>query len=137
MSLELLLGRAQRGPSGACALRRRSSSTRPARAWHHVWAAAALFALCSSASLAATVEVRPLVSADDAEESTTGAMYLNSGDLEFFLDGTTQQIVGVRWPAVAIPQGATITTAWVQFYTDEAQSEATTLTIRAQAIDNA
>jgi len=131
MSLELMLGRAQRGPSGACTHRRRFHS------WHAASAVLALLALTATASLAATVDVRPLVSADDAEEATSGGMYLNSGDLEFFVDGATQQMVGIRWPAVAIPQGATITSAWVQFYTDEAQSEPTTLTIRAQAVDNA
>jgi PKD repeat protein len=42
----------------------------------------------------------------------------------------------MRWTALAIPPGATITAAWVQFAAKAAQSEATTLTLRGQAADN-
>ena len=47
------------------------------------------------------------------------------------------QVVGIRFAGVAIPQGATITAAYIQFQADETQSEATALTFQAEAIDNA
>lgn len=83
-----------------------------------------------------TVERRISVSSDDAEESATGSLSLTSTDLELVYDKTLQK-VGLRFPDLAIPAGATITSAWVQFQTDEKQSETTSLTIRAQAADNA
>jgi PKD repeat protein len=82
------------------------------------------------------VELRPLASADDAEQTPTGSMYLNSSDLEMVMDATAQT-VGLRWPGLTIPKGATITAAWIQFTAEESQTEATQLTIRAQAADNA
>ena len=63
-------------------------------------------------------------------------MYLNSSDLELVYDGSNQT-VGLRFGALPIPNGATVTRAYVQFATDEAQMEATTLLLRGQAADNA
>ena len=68
----------------------------------------------------------------DAEESAAGAMYLNSSDLEFVNDGFNSagnQTVGMRFNAVTIPRGATITRAYVQLQVDETGSTATSLTI--------
>jgi uncharacterized protein YjiK len=76
-----------------------------------------------------------LAGADDAEEAASGTMYLSSSDLELVFDGSNQT-VGMRFGNVKVPQGATISTAWVQFMVDEAQSEATNLTVQGQAADN-
>jgi uncharacterized protein YjiK len=84
----------------------------------------------------ATVEVRVAASSDDAEESATGSVSLTSSDLELVFDGSNQT-VGMRFNVVAIPQGAQILNAYVQFKVDEVQSEATSLTIQGQAVDNA
>ena len=84
-----------------------------------------------------TVERRVATANDDAEQSASGSIYLDSGDLEFVTDGSNIQTVGMRWTALAIPQGATIRAAWIQFTADEAHSEATNLTLRAEASDNA
>lgn len=83
-----------------------------------------------------TVDRRIAAGSDDAEESATGSVGLTSSDVELVFDGSNQ-IVGLRFPNVTIAQGATISTAYVQFEADEAQSEATTLTIQGQAADNA
>ena len=61
---------------------------------------------------------------NDAEEKVVGGgMDIGSGDLELGYEGAmapeTLQIVGCRWVAVTIPQGATITEAWVQFSADD------------------
>ena len=87
-------------------------------------------------TVAATFEKRIAAGADDAEETATGTMDLASSDLELVQDVSTQK-VGLRFTTVSIPAGATIVNAWVQFVTDEVQSEATSLTIRGQAIANA
>ncbi len=83
------------------------------------------------------IDVPVRLSADDAEEvAATGAVQLNSSDLELVKD-TTEQVVGLRFSSVAIPAGSTITAAWVQFETDELSSAAVSLTVRAEATDNA
>ena len=77
-------------------------------------------------------------SANDAEQSAAGAVSLNSSDLELVNDGTAgDQTVGVRFENLALPVGAVIASADLQFSADEAQSETTALTLRAQAADNA
>jgi hypothetical protein len=72
---------------------------------------------------------------DDAEESAAGVMNLTSTDLDLTMDAT-QQTVGLRFNPVAVPQGATITSAYVRFWADETGSDATSLTFRGQAADN-
>ncbi len=77
-------------------------------------------------------------SANDAEQSAAGAVSLNSSDLELVNDGALgDQIVGVRFENLVLPPGAVIESAEIQFTADEAQSEATALTLRAQAADHA
>jgi hypothetical protein len=43
----------------------------------------------------------------------------------------------MRFPGVAVPRGAVIVNAWIQFQVDEAASGDTTLRLEAQAVDNA
>ena len=81
-------------------------------------------------------ERRVLIATDDAEEAAGGTVSLGSSDLELVFD-TSIQTVGIRFSAVNIPPNAVIQRAFVQFTADETQSEATNLTIRAQAIDDA
>lgn len=85
------------------------------------------------------VSVKVAARADDAEERvSTGAVVLNDTDLEMSSDGAVEQIVGLRFRNVQIPQGATITRAYVQFTVDQAvSSDATTLSITGQAANNA
>ncbi|MFM1769162.1 MAG: hypothetical protein RJA22_1691 [Verrucomicrobiota bacterium] len=76
--------------------------------------------------------------ADDAEEAADGTLSLASTDLELVRDGAAgDQLVGLRFPDLPIPQGALITNATLQFTADEAQSEATSLQISAEAADDA
>ena len=81
------------------------------------------------------IERRIDLGSDDVEESATGIFAATSSDLEMVFDKDNQQ-VGLRFPGLAIPAGATITKAYVQFEADEAQSEATALAIRGQSADN-
>lgn len=80
-------------------------------------------------------EARVAASSDDAEESSGGSVSLTSTDLELVLD-SSNQTVGMRFNGVAVPPGATITRAYVQFQVDEATVDATSLTVSGQAADN-
>jgi hypothetical protein len=70
-----------------------------------------------------TIRIKPITSSDDAEQNTgTGEMYLTSRDLElggYDWGGSFKQISAIRFPNVALPQGATITKAYIQFSVDE------------------
>ena len=66
-----------------------------------------------------TLDVSVSASSDDAEENTTnGRVNRGSSDLELVDEGSNQ-LVGMRFNGLNIPRGATITTASIQFHTDE------------------
>jgi hypothetical protein len=83
-----------------------------------------------------SLEVRVSASSDDAEERADGSITLTSSDLELVLESNVQT-VGMRFNGITIPQGANITSAFIQFQTDETTSDDTTLTIHGQAGGNA
>lgn len=84
-----------------------------------------------------TISVRVNASSDDAEQNlSTGTVVINSSDLELAVDVSASQLVGMRFNGIAIPAGATITSAYVEFETDVAWSTACSLTIQGQAADN-
>ena len=81
--------------------------------------------------------------ADDAEESVIGSpgdVYLDSSDLEMTDDsafGFPQQVVGLRFASVAVPQGAVIESAHVEFQADRDESGTTNLVLSLEASDSA
>jgi len=86
------------------------------------------------------VDIPIVESADDVEQSLeTGEMYLNSSDLELGQDlgYFGAQGVGLRFQMVGVPKDATITSATIEFQTDEVATQPTSLTIRGQAADDA
>ena len=88
-------------------------------------------------AVTAVVESRVSASADDAEQKVgSSSVDFTSSDLELVTDGSAQT-VGMRFAGLAIPPGAPIVDAWLQFQVDEANLDATALTIRAQASDDA
>lgn len=89
-----------------------------------------------SAQSSTVVTTRIAASTDDAEEGASGRVYRASTDLELVYDGS-RQTLGLRFTKVAVPQGATVTDAYIQFKTDEATSVSTVLTIRGQAVNSA
>ncbi len=93
-------------------------------------------ALAGSAA-AVTVEVRIAGSSDDAEQRDDGSVTVTSSDLELVEDGSDLQVVGLRFPGVVIPPGATIEQAWVQFETDEVQTGAAALTLEGETTPQA
>ncbi len=90
----------------------------------------------ASAAVRTSTERRVAASADDAEQSSSGSMSLTSSRLQLIHD-SSDQIVGMRWRNLGIPQGAVITGAYIQFFAAESQTEATSLVFRGQASDNA
>ena len=120
-----------------------SSNTINLKIWQvfPVWICFAIF-LCTSYNTSyaqtTTISVRVNSGNDDVEERTNnGSMYMNSSDLELTQDGSRQQLVGMRFLSVSIPQGAVITDAYIEFETDETNSGTTNLTFRAEDIDDA
>ncbi|MEE9344048.1 MAG: hypothetical protein V3U88_00410 [Methylococcales bacterium] len=88
--------------------------------------------------LQATLDVQVSASNDDAEENVANdKVKPGSSDLEFGDQGGKNQLVGMRFNDLGIPQGATITNAFIQFQVDETHSGASTLMIEGQATDNA
>jgi len=83
-----------------------------------------------------TLEVRVSSSSDDAEESASGSVSFTDMYLELVYDASNQ-IVGIRFRSLSIPQGATILNAYVQFQTASINTDVTSLTIQGQANDNA
>jgi Ca-dependent carbohydrate-binding module xylan-binding/K319L-like, PKD domain len=81
-------------------------------------------------------EVQVASGSDDAEESVSGYVRLTSSDLELVYTNSNQT-VGIRFNSVDVPHDATIVNAYVQFMVDETSSEATSLTIEGEDIDNA
>ena len=89
-------------------------------------------ALAAGPASAVTVEVRIAASSDDAEQMNTGAVTSDSSDLELVVDGSDVQLVGLRFPGIAIPPGAFIEQAWVQFQTDEVSTAAASIVIEGE-----
>ena len=79
-------------------------------------------------------QVSVSVGSDDAEENAADGSIgdLGSTDLELVHDGQ-DQVVGLRFQGVAIPAGATIVDAYIEFEVDEDDAEATSLTISGEA----
>ena len=80
------------------------------------------------------------ISTDDAEEDlATGVVNIYSSDLELsedFINGE-DQIIGIRFPNLTIPQGSTISSAYIEFEVDETSTIPTNLTFWAEDIDDA
>jgi len=75
---------------------------------------------------------------DDAEQNAgTGAMNLGSGDLDIVFTGGTQQIIGTRFQNVAIPPGASILSAEIEFDPDGSNATTTNVSVLGQASLNA
>lgn len=69
---------------------------------------------------------------DDVNEESDGDMKLSSDDLKL-----GKYMVGLRFQSIAIPQGATITEAYVTFTASSDKSDATSVRIYAEDTDDA
>jgi Tfp pilus tip-associated adhesin PilY1 len=83
-----------------------------------------------------TFEGWVLANEDDAEEDDSGGIDLYSGDLELITE-STDQIVGIRFQNIAVPQGGIIHNAYIEFDVDEDENtNPTNLDIYGEAQDN-
>lgn len=80
-------------------------------------------------------------SQDDAEEGTAAGsvLYYNNADLDLggWNVSANDNIVGIRFQDVAIPQGVTIHSAYLEFTANATNSETTNLVIEGEASDDA
>ena len=85
-----------------------------------------------------SIERRVATGNDDAEEDgTDGSISLTSSDLELVYAFPDDQVIGIRFTDVNIPQGADVTTAYIQFKVDEVSTGDCNLTIESEDVDNA
>jgi titin len=91
----------------------------------------------SHAEAASTFETRVLLSECDAEERSSGSVKLSSSDLELTTDGSRDQVVGICFQNVVVPQGSQISQAYIQFTVDETKNTDGTLSVYGQASDSA
>jgi len=74
-------------------------------------------------------------SSDDAEESASGSVSFTDDLLELVYN-LSNQIVGIRFKGLPIPQGSIIIDAYIQFYTAAVDTNQTSLVIFGQADAN-
>lgn len=78
---------------------------------------------------------------DDVEEDDTGNLDVGSSDLEMsndYSEGRLNQAIGLRFNSLNLNQGASVSSAYIEFAVDETSAtETTELTIKIQDIDNA
>lgn len=79
-----------------------------------------------------TLAVRVKASADDAEQNATGVSNINSTSLEMGELRGVSRWVGYRFDVGALPEGADITAAYIQYKAYAANSSSATHTWRAQ-----
>ena len=96
---------------------------------------------CSSKPLLNTQGVESLEaqvarSSDDAEQTPSGRIELTSSDLKLAWEFERELKVGVRFSDLALPAGATIESARLQFEVDEPSKGRTILIIRAEKQDS-
>ena len=98
-------------------------------------------ALMAQAQSNVTLTKSVATSTDDVEENvsgTAGSMYTNSSDLELMTDGSQTQKIGIRFTGMAIPQGATIQHAYIQFATKgDKNATSGAIVIKGEDTDNA
>ena len=85
------------------------------------------------ADISSSVTKRTAASADDAEQRTAGG----PGDFNDNLLDFGRNWIGLRFPGVTVPQNATITRAYMRFYSRTNTSRTTTYTIRGENSGNA
>lgn len=84
-----------------------------------------------------TYTQRIIQSSDDAEENLSGgSVDLTSTDVEMTRDGGIFQAVGLRFQDLPIPQGANITSAYVQFQARETETGTRVVTIVGEDEDD-
>ncbi len=80
-----------------------------------------------------SLDVSVIDGLDDAEETTSGGVNRSSKALDLGVF----PVIGMRFVGINIPQGATISNAYIQFKADKANSETSNFIIQAETSDDA
>ncbi len=95
-----------------------------------------LTVIVNAAGSAIIQEGRVSASGDDAEEYTdSGAVNIDSRDLEMAESNAKNRLVGMRFNDINIPKDATITQAYLQFQANDSNSKIAHLKITGEARD--
>ncbi|HPR31595.1 MAG TPA: sugar-binding protein [Prolixibacteraceae bacterium] len=89
--------------------------------------------------LSGEINIRVSQLSDDAEQNIITQQFWNtSSDLELAYDANPggDQIVGIRFQNVLVPEGANITKAYIQFQTDETSSGTVSLVVSGENTGN-
>jgi len=94
---------------------------------------------CTGVRASDTLQVHVSNGSDDVEENgNDGSIYFNSSDLELVNDGSRgDQVVGILFRNVQVPQGSFIQDAYIQFTVDEADLVTNTIHITQENADSA
>ncbi|MFK7993997.1 MAG: PKD domain-containing protein, partial [Granulosicoccus sp.] len=90
----------------------------------------------SSSTVLVSTQAAVVGSNNDAEQSPTGRMRITSSDLELVFDANGNQLVGLRFTDLEIPQGVEVVNAYLQFQADETHSISTNLNVVGEASDD-
>ncbi|MES2558383.1 MAG: alkaline phosphatase PhoX [Bacteroidota bacterium] len=70
----------------------------------------------ASAQVSSSIVRKVISGTDDAEQRiSTGALDLTSSDLEITTDGSNNQLIGIRFTNINLPQGAVVDSVFIQF----------------------
>lgn len=86
-----------------------------------------------------TIDVRVESATDDAEQREDNGVANNSSDLELVRDNSGsrgEQIVGIRFQNISVPDNANVNNAYIQFTSEETSSEDTSVTIWGEDVAN-
>ncbi|PBB95259.1 hypothetical protein CK224_26760, partial [Mesorhizobium sp. WSM3862] len=100
-------------------------------------ATASEFTVTSALGADPVFKTRLASAGDDVEEKGSGTISTNINDLELGFESSTRQTVGLRFTGIDIPQGAIITSAYIQFQANEVKTDAASLLIKGQDTDDA
>ena len=82
-----------------------------------------LAGITTKAQITETTEFPITSGADDVEQDLfEGSMYTTSSDIEVTRDGSSEQLIGLRFTDIEIPTGAVINDAYIQVTVDETNS---------------
>ncbi|MCE2788275.1 MAG: PhoX family protein [Saprospiraceae bacterium] len=91
------------------------------------------YCVCQGLPLADTITIQLITGNDDAEQnSSSGTLSTTSTDLEMVMDGTTQQVIGIRFKNIPILKNSLIEEASIQFTADEVTTAATSIWIHGE-----
>ncbi len=89
-------------------------------------------------TFAETLDIRITDQTQDTEERVSnGKMDNNDGSLDIGYEKSNKQLIGLRFENVAIPQGSTINSAYLQFTAKVDDSKGANFILSAEASDNA